>query len=70
MRSQPEPALQQQEQRQRASWQWKKGASADRYMKFWDHKFHAMVFAEAIVRGVRRLASEGLPVSNPTIENE
>lgn len=40
------------------------------YTKFWTHKFHAMVFAEAMVRAVRRLATEGHPFGDPTIEND
>ncbi len=40
------------------------------YTKYWTHKFHAMVFAEAMVRSVRRFMSEGQPLSRPTIEND
>lgn len=40
------------------------------YKKFWEHKFHAMVFAKAMVRAVRRLAWEGMRLSSPEIENE
>ncbi len=40
------------------------------YTKFWTHKFHAMVFAEAMVRAVRRYAAEGHPFSRPRIEND
>jgi len=40
------------------------------YAKYWTHKFHAMVFAEAMVRAVRRFISEGEPLSDPNIENE
>ncbi len=40
------------------------------YTKYWMHKFHAMVFAEAMVRAVRRFMSEGQPLSNPSIEND
>lgn len=40
------------------------------YTKYWTHKFHAMVFAEAVVRAIKRLAAEGHPLSNATIENE
>src|SRR6266545_7693412 len=40
------------------------------YTKYWMHKFHAMVFAEAMVRAVRRFISEGQPLSEPGIEND
>ena len=40
------------------------------YTKYWTHKFHAMVFAEAMVRAVRRFMSEGHPLSDPGIEND
>jgi hypothetical protein len=40
------------------------------YTKFWTHKYHAMVFAEAIVRAVKRLGVEGHPLSGATIEND
>jgi hypothetical protein len=31
------------------------------YTKFWEHKYHARVFADAMYRAVRRLMSEGYP---------
>ena len=40
------------------------------YTKYWMHKFHAMVFAEAMVRAVRRFISEGHPLSAPGIQND
>jgi hypothetical protein len=40
------------------------------YTKFWEHKYHAMVFAEALVRAVKRLAVEGFDFANPSIEND
>lgn len=40
------------------------------YTKFWEHKFHAKVFAEAMVRAIKRFASEGRPLNNPEIEND
>lgn len=40
------------------------------YTKFWTHKYHAMVFAEAVVRAVKRLGVEGHPLSDATIEND
>jgi hypothetical protein len=40
------------------------------YTKYWEHKFHATVFAQAMLRAVRRLAFEGQPLSNPAIQND
>ncbi len=40
------------------------------YTKYWVHKYHAMVFAEAVVRAVRRLAIEEHPLSDATLEND
>ena len=40
------------------------------YTKFWWHKYHAMVFAEAMARATKRLASEGNPFSLAEIEND
>jgi hypothetical protein len=40
------------------------------YTKFWTHKYHAMVFAEAVVRAVKRLGVEGHPLADATIEND
>jgi len=40
------------------------------YTKYWIHKYHAMVFAEAVVRAVTRLGVEGHPLSGATIEND
>jgi hypothetical protein len=40
------------------------------YTKFWTHKYHAMAFAEAVVRAVKRLGVEGHPLSAATIEND
>src|SRR6266511_18831 len=40
------------------------------YTKFWWHKYHAMVFAEAMLRAVKRLAAEGHPLSDASIEND
>lgn len=35
------------------------------YTKFWEHKFSAYAFAEAMERATRRLANEGHPLANP-----
>ena len=40
------------------------------YTKFWWHKYHATVFAEAMARATKRLASEGNPFSLAEIEND
>jgi hypothetical protein len=36
------------------------------YTKYWEHKFSAYAFAEAMERAVRRLAHEGHPFSDPS----
>lgn len=40
------------------------------YTKFWEHKFSAYAFAEAMERAVRRLAHEGHPLANPSRDDE
>lgn len=40
------------------------------YTKYWWHKFHAKVFCEAMIRAVRRLASEGAPFESPEFESD
>lgn len=40
------------------------------YTKYWYHKYHASVFAEAMVKAIKRLKSEGLPFSQGEIEND
>lgn len=40
------------------------------YTKYWWHKYHARVFAEAMERAVRRLQYEGNPLSEAKIESE
>lgn len=40
------------------------------YTKFWWHKYHARVFAEAMERAVRRLQYEGNPLSDASIESD
>jgi hypothetical protein len=40
------------------------------YTKYWEHKFSAYAFAEAMERAVRRLASEGHPLGNPCRDDE
>jgi len=38
--------------------------------KYWEHKFSAYAFAEAMERAVRRLAHEGHPFSDPSRDDE
>jgi hypothetical protein len=40
------------------------------YTKFWEHKFSAYAFAEAMERAVRRLAHEGHPFAEPSRDAE
>lgn len=40
------------------------------YTKYWEHKFSAYAFAEAMERAVRRLAHEGHPFAEPTREDD
>jgi hypothetical protein len=40
------------------------------YTKYWEHKFSAYAFAEAMERAVRRLMHEGHPFSNPSRDDE
>lgn len=40
------------------------------YTKYWQHKFSAYAFAEAMERAVRRLAREGHPLANPSRDDE
>jgi len=39
------------------------------YTKYWDHKFSAYAFAEAMEHAVRRLAHEGHPLANPSVDD-
>ena len=40
------------------------------YTKYWEHKFSAYAFSNAMERAVRRLAHEGQPFANPTCDDE
>jgi hypothetical protein len=40
------------------------------YTKYWEHKFSAYAFAEAMERAVLRLAHEGHPLSDPSRDGE
>lgn len=40
------------------------------YTKYWEHKFSAYAFADAMERAVRRLAHEGHPLANPSRDDD
>lgn len=40
------------------------------YTKYWEHKFSAYAFADAMLRAVRRLEHEGHPVGEPSKDND
>jgi hypothetical protein len=40
------------------------------YSKYWWHKFHGRVFADAMVRAILRLGGEGHPLRDPEIESD
>lgn len=40
------------------------------YTKYWEHKFSAYAFADAMLRAVRRLAHEGHPLSEPSRDDD
>ena len=40
------------------------------YTKYWEHKFSAYAFAEALERAVRRLGHEGHPLEDPVRDDE
>lgn len=40
------------------------------YSKYWRHKFHGRVFADAMVRAILRLGSEGHPLRDPEIDSD
>jgi hypothetical protein len=40
------------------------------YSKYWCHKYHASVFADAMIRAVKRLQSENHPFRDATIESD
>jgi hypothetical protein len=39
------------------------------YTKYWEHKWHARVFANAMLRAIKRFIAEGHPFTEGTIEN-
>jgi len=40
------------------------------YTKYWFHKYHASVFAEAMLKAIKRLTAEGVPFSDSTLDDE
>jgi len=38
------------------------------YTKYWFHKFHASVFANAMIKAIKRLTVEGMPFSDEELE--
>ena len=40
------------------------------YTKFWEHKYHARTFTDAMVRAVRRMIDEGVPFRKAEINDE
>ncbi|HVO33410.1 MAG TPA: hypothetical protein VMU17_05790, partial [Elusimicrobiota bacterium] len=40
------------------------------YTKYWEHKFSAYAFADAMLRAVRRLMHEGHPLSQPSRDDD
>jgi hypothetical protein len=40
------------------------------YTKFWEHKFHARTFIDAMVRAVRRMIDEGVPFTTAEIDDD
>lgn len=40
------------------------------YTKYWFHKYHAYVFAEAMIKAIKRLKSEGASFSDAELDND
>ncbi len=40
------------------------------YTKYWFHKYHASVFAEAMIKAIKRLNLEGIPFSDEELDEE
>lgn len=40
------------------------------YTKYWFHKYHAAVFAEAMIKAIKRLKIEGVPFSDEEFDND
>lgn len=40
------------------------------YTKYWFHKYHAIVFAEAMMKAIKRLRTEGIVLIDEEIDNE
>lgn len=40
------------------------------YTKYWFHKYHASVFAEAMIKAIKRLRIEGIPFTDEELEED
>lgn len=40
------------------------------YTKYWFHKYHASVFAEAMIKAIKRLGLEGIPFTNEELDED
>lgn len=40
------------------------------YTKYWFHKYHASVFADAMIKAIKRLRIEGVPFSDEELDND
>lgn len=40
------------------------------YTKYWVHKYHAAVFAEAMIKAIKRFKTDGVPFSNSEFNDE
>ena len=40
------------------------------YTKYWEHKWHGRVYADAMIRAIKRFIAEGQPFSDGSIEND
>ena len=40
------------------------------YTKYWFHKYHASVFATAMMKAIKRLQLEGIPFSDEELDDE
>lgn len=40
------------------------------YTKYWFHKYHASVFAEAMIKAIKRLRLEGIPFTDEELDEE
>ncbi|MDP4209607.1 MAG: hypothetical protein Q8928_12410 [Bacteroidota bacterium] len=40
------------------------------YTKYWFHKYHASVFAEAMIKAIKRLSIEGVPFTDEELDED